>query len=63
MFTKEGKVMHFTYPEEGSWLRGSVHIHTNIKGGTATREEVIEWYRSHGYDFLAFTEHNRITSL
>ncbi len=63
VFVKEGKIAHFTYPEEGSWLRGSVHIHTNIKGGTATREEVIKWYRSHGYDFLAFTEHNRITSL
>lgn len=50
-------------PYKGSiWLKGCIHIHTNFNGGTSPAEEIISWYREHGYDFLAITEHNHIAT-
>lgn len=60
IFTSDGKISYFTYPENGDWLRGCIHIHTNFNGGTAEQREVIEWYQEHSYDFLAITDHNFI---
>ena len=36
-----------------------LHIHTTNSDGKATPEEVIEIYKAHGYDAIAFTDHNR----
>jgi hypothetical protein len=43
------------------FLKGNVHTHTNRSDGDSEPEDVIEWYRSHGYAFLAITDHNRLT--
>ncbi len=60
VFVRDGRIAYFPYPKEGGWLRGCIHIHTALNGGTADEQKVVEWYRSHGYDFLAITEHNVI---
>jgi hypothetical protein len=41
--------------------KGNVHAHTNQSDGDSAPEDVIEWYRSHGYAFAAITDHNRLT--
>ncbi|MEP7198985.1 MAG: hypothetical protein ABI874_04125 [Chloroflexota bacterium] len=43
------------------WLKGSLHTHTNNSDGDAPTEHVVDWYATHGYDFLAITDHNTIT--
>lgn len=43
------------------FLKGNVHTHTNQSDGDSAPEDVIEWYRAHGYAFLAITDHNRLT--
>jgi len=63
IFVREGRIFHFTYPNAGIWLRGCIHIHTKVKGGTSGEKEVVRWYQAHGYDFIAITEHNTITHL
>lgn len=48
----------FTTP--GLWLRGNTHTHTSRSDGHKTPAEVVQWYREHGYDFVAITDHRRI---
>jgi hypothetical protein len=49
-FARTFEVSHF--------LRGNVHTHTTISDGGSTPEQTITWYRTHGYQFLALTDHN-----
>ena len=45
------------------WRRGNIHTHTTESDGDAEPEKVVEWYKNHGYDFLALTDHNHLTIL
>lgn len=47
----------FTHP--GVWYRGNLHAHSTISDGQRSPADVIAWYRGHGYDFLALTDHDR----
>jgi hypothetical protein len=49
----------FTQP--GRWYRGVFHCHTTDSDGARSPEAVVAWYEEHGYDFLAITDHNRVT--
>jgi len=41
----------------GRWFKGNLHTHTTQSDGDRTPEQAIAWYREHGYDFLAITDH------
>jgi len=45
------------------WYRGSLHNHTNLSDGDSSPQVVADWYRRNGYQFIVFTDHNRITRL
>jgi hypothetical protein len=46
------------------WLKGSTHVHAAPSGDSTTSiPDVIAWYESNGYDFIAITDHNRISEL
>jgi hypothetical protein len=45
------------------WLKGNLHTHTINSDGDSTPEEVVRWYREHGYDFLVLTDHNFLTGV
>src|SRR5260370_6482888 len=38
--------------------RGNVHTHTNRSDGDSDPSDVYNWYRGHGYHFVAITDHN-----
>lgn len=40
-------------------LKGALHCHTTRSDGKGTPEEVIRLHRSHGYDFMALTDHRK----
>lgn len=40
------------------WYRGNLHTHSHWSDGDDYLEMIAIWYRDHGYDFLAFTDHN-----
>jgi hypothetical protein len=42
------------------WYRGSTHCHTFWSDGDEFPEMVADWYKSHGYDFLAISDHDRL---
>ncbi len=45
-------------PPERRWYRGNTHTHTLWSDGDAPPELAVEWYRTHGYDFLVLSDHN-----
>jgi hypothetical protein len=42
------------------WYRGNLHTHSMWSDGDDYLEMVGLWYKDHGYDFLCFTDHNRL---
>jgi hypothetical protein len=52
-------MIHFANPftQPGNWYRGNLHTHSTGSDGQLASDEVIEWYHSRGYHFLALTEH------
>jgi hypothetical protein len=40
------------------WFKGNVHAHSVWSDGDAFPEMVADWYKSHGYQFLAISDHN-----
>jgi hypothetical protein len=40
------------------WFRGNTHTHTLWSDGDAAPELAVDWYASHGYDFLVLSDHN-----
>jgi hypothetical protein len=51
------------YKKQGRyWLKGNLHTHTNVSDGLLSPEETIRVYERMGYEFLAITDHNRISS-
>ena len=46
---------------EGNWCKGNLHTHSTNSDGRKTPEEIVQIYKDHGYQFLAFTEHELYT--
>ena len=47
----------------GAWFKGNLHTHTLNSDGDSTPDDVVRWYREHGYNFLVLTDHNYLTSV
>jgi hypothetical protein len=47
----------------GEWYKGNLHTHTTHSDGERSPQEVVNWYRCHGYDFLAITDHSKLTDV
>jgi len=45
------------------WWKGNTHTHTVNSDGDSTPDEVVRWYREHGYQFLVLTDHNYLTGV
>ncbi len=45
------------------WYKGNTHTHTINSDGDSTPDEVVRWYRTHGYQFLVLTDHNFLTNV
>ncbi len=42
----------------GTWWKGNLHTHSLWSDGDDYPEMVVAWYRDHGYDFIALSDHN-----
>ncbi len=45
-------------PDNDRWWKGNLHTHSLWSDGTDFPEMIADWYRRHGYQFLAITEHD-----
>lgn len=43
------------------WLRGNLHMHTTLTDGRLPFEEAVALYEREGYDFVAVTDHWRVS--
>ncbi len=43
------------------WAKGNTHTHTTNSDGDSAPEVVVDWYKSHGYQFLFITDHGKVT--
>ena len=50
-------------PAAARWYKGNTHTHTLNSDGDSTPDDVVRWYREHGYQFLVLTDHNFLTSV
>ncbi|MCA9016584.1 MAG: hypothetical protein KDA77_14725, partial [Planctomycetaceae bacterium] len=44
------------------WYKGNLHTHSLWSDGDDYLEMIADWYKSHGYDFLSFTDHNVLST-
>jgi len=47
----------------GQYFKGNLHTHTLNSDGDSTPDDVVRWYREHGYNFVTLTDHNFLTSV
>lgn len=48
--------------DEEKWYKGNLHTHSLWSDGDDYLEMIADWYKSHGYDFLSFTDHNVLST-
>jgi len=44
------------------WYKGNTHTHSYWSDGDDFPEMIIDWYKSHGYNFLSLSDHNTIAN-
>ena len=47
----------YLLPEEGTFYKANLHSHSTISDGKNTPEEMKNYYKAHGYQILALTDH------
>ena len=45
------------FDARGTWYRGNLHTHSSRSDARLTPAEVVEFYRTNGYDFIGLTDH------
>lgn len=45
------------FSRPGRFWRGNLHCHSTLSDGLLTPDAVCDFYREHGYDFIALTDH------
>ena len=43
---------------EPQWYKGATHVHSLWSDGDAAPEFIADWYKTRGWDFVCFSEHN-----
>ena len=45
--------------KNGPFYKANLHCHTTLSDGRMTAAQVKDWYKSHGYSIVAFTDHSK----
>ena len=45
------------------WYKGNTHTHTINSDGDSSPDEVVRWYKEHGFHFLVLSDHNFLTEV
>ncbi len=45
---------------QSQWYKGNTHTHSYWSDGDDFPEMIMEWYKTHGYDFIALSDHNTL---
>jgi hypothetical protein len=44
--------------QRSTWYKGNLHTHSYWSDGDEYPEMIIDWYKTHGYNFIALSDHN-----
>ena len=44
------------------WFKGNLHTHSYWSDGDEFPEMIMDWYKGHGYDFVALSDHNTLAA-
>ncbi|MCI0746442.1 MAG: hypothetical protein L0Y58_13650 [Verrucomicrobia subdivision 3 bacterium] len=66
LFSRPGKIpalcctalFCFHFSASAAWWKGNLHTHSLWSDGDDYPEAIAEWYKTNGYHFLAFSDHN-----
>ncbi len=50
-------MQNLPFGKPGKFYRGNLHMHSTRSDGTRSPEQVVDDYRSRGYDFISLTDH------
>ncbi len=45
-----------------SWFKGNLHTHSYWSDGDEFPEMIMDWYKTHGYQFVALSDHNTLAA-
>ena len=51
-------LIHTASAQQLHWFKGNTHTHSLWSDGNDFPEMITDWYKQHGYDFLAISDHN-----
>ena len=51
------------YASADIWARGSIHCHSTNSDGNVSPQEVMDWYKDHGFQFVILTDHRKVTDV
>src|SRR5690349_15494347 len=51
------------FAADGQWFRGNLHAHTTNSDGAMPPERLVAHYEYAGWDFLALTDHWRVSEI
>jgi hypothetical protein len=51
-----------THAQTSAWYKGNLHTHSYWSDGDEFPEMIIDWYKTHDYDFIALSDHNILAS-
>src|SRR5205085_3970354 len=43
---------------QSTWYKGNLHTHSYWSDGDEFPEVIMDWYKTHGYQFVALSDHN-----
>lgn len=49
-----------TWQGQQQWYKGNLHTHSYWSDGDDYPEMIMKWYKDHGYDFVALSDHNTL---
>ena len=52
------RVLAETAPTRSPWWKGNLHTHSYWSDGDEFPEVIMDWYKTHGYQFVALSDHN-----
>ena len=47
---------------QGTWYKGNLHTHSYWSDGDEFPEPIMDWYKTHGYNFVGLSDHNTLAS-
>src|SRR5678816_4117496 len=50
-------------PQPVYWYKGNLHTHSLWSDGDDYPEMIADWYKKHGYNFLALSDHNILSKV